>query len=77
MFWTIAATLTLEWLVAVVCRFTLHGFIHGLLWLAGIAIVLALASRLHSAERTRQHLPFSAASAPLPLVVLVRQKPSA
>ena len=59
MFWSITATLTLEWLMAMACRFTFHGAIHGLLVLAAMSLLLALVSAVKddARDRARPHSP--------------------
>lgn len=57
MFWSISVMLALEWLIAMVCRFTLHGAIHGLLVLALISCLLGLASQVHGGTGGRRRTP--------------------
>lgn len=76
MFWTIAATLTLEWLTAVACHFTLHGLINGLLWLAAVSLVLALAGRVHGDTSGPRKYRRSVTPQPSLVAAVVRHEPA-
>ena len=76
MFWTITATLTLEWLTAVACHITLHGFINCLLWLAAMSLLLALAGRVREdGSHPRRSLP-STTFQPILISAVVRNEPA-
>ena len=76
MFWSITATLTLEWLMAMACRFTLHGAVHGLLVLAAMSLLLALVSHVQGNARDRKRSHSPSASRPSQLALSIHDEPA-